>query len=73
MKQKLKSPFVYFGGKAPIASTIWDAFGDADNYIEPFFGSGAVLLSRPGWAPGIASWTLEELRKMKRRNHESNT
>lgn len=32
---------IYIG--API---IWDALGDVDNYIEPFFGSGAVLIAR---------------------------
>lgn len=26
---------------------MWAAFGDVDNYVEPFFGSGAVLLGRP--------------------------
>ena len=27
---------------------MWRAFGDVPNYVEPFFGSGAVLLGRPG-------------------------
>jgi hypothetical protein len=26
---------------------VWRAFGDVNNYVEPFFGSGAVLLRRP--------------------------
>jgi hypothetical protein len=26
---------------------IWAAFGDVANYVEPFFGSGAVLFGRP--------------------------
>ena len=26
---------------------VWDRFGNIPNYIEPFFGSGAVLLARP--------------------------
>jgi DNA adenine methylase len=31
---------------------VWRAFGpDVPNYVEPFFGSGAVLLARPG-GPG---------------------
>jgi len=51
--QKLVSPFPYFGGKSSVANKIWSAFGQVDNYIEPFFGSGAVLLSRPGWLPGL--------------------
>ena len=46
----MKSPFPYFGGKSAIAHAVWRAFGgDVQNYVEPFFGSGAVLLSRPGW------------------------
>ncbi len=43
----IKSPFPYFGGKSSIASRVWDAMGNVENYVEPFFGSGAVLLSRP--------------------------
>ena len=35
----MKSPFIYFGGKRKVAPMIWDALGDVDNYIEPFFGS----------------------------------
>ena len=26
---------------------VWRRFGDVPNYVEPFFGSGAILLSRP--------------------------
>lgn len=43
----LKSPFPYFGGKSRVAEAVWQRFGDVPNYVEPFFGSGAVLLSRP--------------------------
>ena len=43
----LAAPFPYFGGKAAIASKVWQRLGDVPNYVEPFFGSGAVLLSRP--------------------------
>lgn len=43
----LRAPFPWFGGKSRIASTVWDAFGRVQNYVEPFFGSGAVLLARP--------------------------
>ena len=56
MTPELKSPFPYFGGKSAIAPTVWDMFGAVDNYIEPFFGSGAVLLGRPGWTH-TAIWT----------------
>ena len=44
---KLKAPFPYFGGKSRIAAEVWRRFGNVPNYIEPFFGSGAVLLGRP--------------------------
>jgi hypothetical protein len=30
-----------------VAQEVWEAFGDVRNYVEPFFGSGAVLLLRP--------------------------
>ncbi len=47
VKGVLKAPFPWFGGKRKIAGMIWERFGAVQNYIEPFFGSGAVLLSRP--------------------------
>ena len=43
----LKAPFPYPGGKSRIAPVVWQRFGDVPNYVEPFFGSGAVLLARP--------------------------
>jgi len=43
----LKSPFPYFGGKRIVAPLIWQRFGRVANYVEPFFGSGAVLLANP--------------------------
>jgi hypothetical protein len=43
----IKAPFPYFGGKSRVASEVWSRFGDVRNYVEPFFGSGAVLLARP--------------------------
>jgi hypothetical protein len=43
----LKAPFPYFGGKARVAPVVWQALGTVENYVEPFFGSGAVLLARP--------------------------
>jgi len=51
----LKAPFPWFGGKSKAAELIWSRFGaDCGNYVEPFFGSGAVWLNRPtevcGWA-----------------------
>jgi len=43
----LKAPFPWFGGKSRAASMIWSRLGDVKNYVEPFFGSGAVMLGRP--------------------------
>lgn len=43
----LKAPFPWFGGKSRVADIIWARLGDVNNYVEPFFGSGAVLLARP--------------------------
>lgn len=42
-----KAPFPYFGGKSRAADLVWQLLGDVDHYVEPFFGSGAVLLNRP--------------------------
>ena len=39
--------FPYFGGKRRAAAEVWQALGTVDRYIEPFFGSGAVLLAAP--------------------------
>ena len=47
-----KAPFVWFGGKSKVAPLVWARFGDVPNYVEPFFGSGAVLFGRPT-VPGI--------------------
>lgn len=44
----LKAPFPWFGGKSRVSHLVWDRFGNTPNYVEPFFGSGAVLLGRPG-------------------------
>jgi DNA adenine methylase len=43
----LKAPFPWFGGKSRVAPIVWERFGNVPNYVEPFFGSGAVLLGRP--------------------------
>lgn len=37
---------------------VWDAFGNVANYVEPFFGSGAVLLARP--EPWTGSETIND-------------
>lgn len=47
-REKLKAPYPYFGGKSTVADIVWSRLGNVDNYCEPFYGSGAVLLARPG-------------------------
>jgi DNA adenine methylase len=51
----MNAPFPWFGGKSRAAPLIWSRIGsDCGNYVEPFFGSGAVWHNRPaeyrGWA-----------------------
>lgn len=48
----LSAPFPWFGGKSRVADLVWARFGKVDSYIEPFFGSGAVLLGAPA-APAV--------------------
>ena len=43
----LRAPFPWFGGKRKAAEMVWERLGDVANYVEPFFGSGAMLLERP--------------------------
>lgn len=45
----LTAPFTWFGGKSRVSPEVWEGLGDVDHYIEPFFGSGAVLFGRPSW------------------------
>ena len=47
MAPALPAPFPWFGGKRKVAAEVWTRFGPVVNYVEPFFGSGAVLLGRP--------------------------
>lgn len=49
----LVAPFPYFGGKRRVAAEVWSRFGDVRSYVEPFFGSGAVLLARPRPFSGV--------------------
>ena len=46
----LKAPFPYYGGKRRWAPIIWEKLGGPDVYVEPFAGSLACLLARPGGA-----------------------
>lgn len=43
----LAAPFPWFGGKANACEVVWSAFGEVDNYVEPFAGSAAMLLGAP--------------------------
>jgi hypothetical protein len=44
----LFAPFPYFGGKRDIAASVWARLGEPRQYIEPFCGSAAMLLAKPG-------------------------
>jgi len=56
----MKAPFPYFGAKSVIASRVWEALGQPVHYIEPFFGSGAVLLNRPEWTPTMVETVCDK-------------
>lgn len=43
----MKSPFTYYGGKAGMAPRIVSVLPPHRVYMEPFFGSGAVLFAKP--------------------------
>lgn len=43
----MNPPFPYFGGKRRAAAEVWQLLGRVSRYVEPFFGSGAVLLGSP--------------------------
>ena len=65
--RKLKAPFPYFGGKGRVAGEVWKRFGAVKTYVEPFFGSGAVLLGRPG---GYGNQGSKESRGKRNRHRE---
>ncbi len=54
LDEELKAPFPWFGGKRRVASLVWAALGEVNNYIEPFAGSLACLWGRPDdrWQTG---------------------
>ena len=43
----LAAPFPWFGGKSRAGVEIWTALGEVKNYVEPFCGSLAALLTSP--------------------------
>ncbi len=56
----IKAPFPYFGGKGRVAGEVWSRFGDVKVYVEPFAGSAAMLLARPGYDPGRHIETIND-------------
>jgi hypothetical protein len=56
-----KSPYPYFGGKSRIARVVWERLGNVSHFVDPFFGSGALLLSRPAdhFDAQLGIWPLE--------------
>ena len=60
----LAAPFPYFGGKSGASETVWAAFGDVANYVEPFAGSAAMLLNAP---TGNAPCAVGQLRVSRHR------
>ena len=49
----MKPAWPYFGAKTCAAETIWRLLGNPPLYAEPFCGTCAALLGRPGWRPGL--------------------
>lgn len=47
MSPQLRPPFSYYGGKQRLARRIVSLMPEHRCYIEPFFGSGAVLMAKP--------------------------
>jgi DNA adenine methylase len=61
MGDLLRAPFPWFGGKSRVSDLVWDRLGaDVVNYVEPFFGSGAVLLGRPGYDAATMTETIND-------------
>ncbi len=54
----IPAPFPWFGGKRKVSAEVWSRFGAVRNYVEPFFGSGAVLLGRPD--PIVGNETIND-------------
>lgn len=51
------SVYPWFGGKSTIMPVVWKRLGDTPNFVDPFLGSNAPLLSRPGWDWETGQWT----------------
>jgi len=57
----IKSPFPYFGGKSRAASLIWSGLGNVPNFVDPFMGSLAIVLSREGYDPSLHTETVNDI------------
>lgn len=55
----LRSPYPWFGGKSSVAAYVWKRFGEVRNFVDPFLGSAAMLLSRP--SPWEGTETVNDL------------
>lgn len=54
-------PYPWYGGKARIAPLAWERLGNPINYIEPFFGGGAMFWLRPNYDPLLHTETVNDL------------
>jgi site-specific DNA-adenine methylase len=52
----IQLPYPYFGGKLKIMDQVWQRLGDTPNFVDPFMGGNAPILSRPGWNWLAGSW-----------------
>jgi hypothetical protein len=60
LKNVDKAPFPWFGGKSQAAPLVWSLLGDVPHYVEPFYGSGAVLATESlTVAHDVRDWCLE--------------
>ena len=57
----MRAPLRYFGAKWRLAPQILPLLPATKTYIEPFFGSGAILLSRPRSALEIVGDAYDEI------------
>lgn len=48
-----RAPWPYYGGKSKAAPLIWPRLGNPRNFVDPFMGSLAILLNRPGWRSDV--------------------
>lgn len=67
----MKPPYPWFGGKSRIIRDIWNRFGEVNNFVDPFFGSGISILLRPQPIEGtetvndVNAWLINFWRAIK--------